>query len=183
MAKVIQDSRILIKASTVVGVEPEVAPSTDHTDGTWSAADVYTRELMANVADGKIWMRMNSGIKEILVMPSGATTGDIFMVSGNTFVRIAAGASGYVLTANGVGLAPTYQPSSGGGGGGSSTLTNTHIFVGNASNVATDVAMSGDTTIDNLGAVTIANNAVTYPKSYNGLQLAVVNTFRTMYNY
>lgn len=41
-----------------------------------------------------------------------------------------------------------------------STLTNTHILVGNASNVATDVAMSGDATIANTGAVTIANSAI-----------------------
>ncbi len=43
----------------------------------------------------------------------------------------------------------------------SKTLTNTHIFVGNGSNVATDVAMSGDATIANTGAVTLANTAVT----------------------
>lgn len=34
----------------------------------------------------------------------------------------------------------------------SSALTNGHIFVGNGSNVATDVAMSGDVTISNTGA-------------------------------
>lgn len=36
----------------------------------------------------------------------------------------------------------------------SSTLTNTHIFVGNGSNVATDVAASGDLTLANTGAFT-----------------------------
>lgn len=36
-------------------------------------------------------------------------------------------------------------------------LANTHILVGNASGIATDVAMSGDATIDNTGAVTLAN--------------------------
>lgn len=46
----------------------------------------------------------------------------------------------------------------------STTLNNTNIFVGNISNVATGVVMSGDTTITNAGAVTIANNAVTYAK-------------------
>ena len=42
------------------------------------------------------------------------------------------------------------------GCGSSSTpgLTNTHIFVGNAGNVATDVALSGDCTIANTGAIT-----------------------------
>jgi hypothetical protein len=49
----------------------------------------------------------------------------------------------------------------------SPTLNNANIFVGNVSNVATGVAMSGDTTITNAGAVTIANNAVTYAKMQN----------------
>lgn len=44
------------------------------------------------------------------------------------------------------------------------TLTNTHIFVGNASNVATDVALSGDATITNTGVLTVANNAISYGK-------------------
>jgi hypothetical protein len=47
---------------------------------------------------------------------------------------------------------------------GDDALTNAHIFVGNSSNVATDVAMSGDATIANTGAVTIANNAITTVK-------------------
>ena len=48
-----------------------------------------------------------------------------------------------------------------------SSLTNTHILVGNVSNVPTDVAMSGDATIANTGAVTIANSAVTNAKLAN----------------
>lgn len=44
------------------------------------------------------------------------------------------------------------------------TLTNTHIFVGNASNIAKDVAMSGDATMANTGALTIANSAITNAK-------------------
>lgn len=47
---------------------------------------------------------------------------------------------------------------------GTLTLTNTHIYVGNGSNVATDVALSGDATLANTGAMTIANNAVTFAK-------------------
>jgi hypothetical protein len=39
-------------------------------------------------------------------------------------------------------------------------LTSAHIFVGNGSNVATDVAMSGDVTIDNTGATTIGAKKV-----------------------
>ncbi|MCK0137370.1 hypothetical protein, partial [Arenibacter sp. S6351L] len=45
-----------------------------------------------------------------------------------------------------------------------SSLNSANIFVGNAGNVATGVAMSGDATINNTGVVTIANNAVTNDK-------------------
>jgi len=44
------------------------------------------------------------------------------------------------------------------------TLPNTQILVGNASGVAAAVAMSGDATIANTGAVTIANDAITEAK-------------------
>ena len=40
-------------------------------------------------------------------------------------------------------------------------LAATKVLVGNGSNVATEVALSGDVTMDNAGAVTIANTAVT----------------------
>jgi hypothetical protein len=46
----------------------------------------------------------------------------------------------------------------------SNTLPSGDIFVGNASNIATGVAMSGDATISNAGALTIAAGAVTGTK-------------------
>lgn len=42
----------------------------------------------------------------------------------------------------------------------SSTLTSAHILVGNGSNVATDVAVSGDMTIDNTGNMQIATGVI-----------------------
>lgn len=44
------------------------------------------------------------------------------------------------------------------------SLTSGNILVGNGSNVAASVAMSGDATISNTGALTIANNAITAAK-------------------
>ncbi len=44
------------------------------------------------------------------------------------------------------------------------SLLNGRIFVGNASNVATAVLMSGDATLANTGALTIANSAITNVK-------------------
>jgi uncharacterized protein YifE (UPF0438 family) len=49
----------------------------------------------------------------------------------------------------------------------SGTLLNTNIFVGNASNIATGVAMSGDATISNAGVLTIGNDAITTAKIGN----------------
>lgn len=47
-------------------------------------------------------------------------------------------------------------------------LTSGNILVGNGSNVASSVAMSGDVTIANTGATTIANNAITTAKIADG---------------
>ena len=49
-----------------------------------------------------------------------------------------------------------------------STLNSTNLWVGNASNQAAAVAMSGDATMSNTGVVTIANNAVTSAKILDG---------------
>ncbi len=46
-------------------------------------------------------------------------------------------------------------------------LTSANILVGSGSNVATSVAVSGDLTLSNAGAATIANNAVTTVKVLN----------------
>jgi hypothetical protein len=57
-------------------------------------------------------------------------------------------------------------------------LTSAHIFVGNASNLPADVAVTGDIGISNTGVTTIGANKVTYTKVYNGLQLAEVAAMR-----
>jgi len=51
--------------------------------------------------------------------------------------------------------------------GGSGFLTDGHIFVGDASNVAADVAMSGDVTIDNTGAT--LNSSASQDFAYTGV--------------
>lgn len=53
------------------------------------------------------------------------------------------------------------------GSAGSIALTNAHILVGNGSNIATDVALSGDIGISNTGISTIQSNAVTTGKIIN----------------
>jgi hypothetical protein len=58
----IQDSRILSKRSTSAGVLPSIAPSSDHTDGSWSNTDIYKGEIFFNLVDEKAFTRFDSGI-------------------------------------------------------------------------------------------------------------------------
>lgn len=93
-----------------------------------------------------------------LVDDADAATARTTLGEGNISVINLDGNGSHVLLGNG-----TWGASS----GLSSTLTSAHIFVGNATNVATDVAMSGDATMANTGALTVANDAITYAKMQN----------------
>jgi hypothetical protein len=66
----IQNSRIQHKFSTISGETPTIAPSTDHTDGTWTPTDLYVGEIMFNVVDDNAWFRSLNGI---IPLTSGAT--------------------------------------------------------------------------------------------------------------
>lgn len=62
----IQDSRILIKTSTVTTTVPTIPASNDHTDGSWLITDLYKGEFFINLADSRVFMRDNSGIVELI---------------------------------------------------------------------------------------------------------------------
>jgi len=80
------------------------------------------------------------------------TAGDTLYYNGSHNVALGIGSTGQVLTVVGgepTWSAPAVSP-------GSITLTQNHILVGNASNLAADVAMSGDASIVSSGALTLA---------------------------
>ena len=52
-----QDSKIIIKSSTVTGEVPTNGPSSDHTDGSWVSTDLYSGEMMFNLTDNRAWFR------------------------------------------------------------------------------------------------------------------------------
>lgn len=81
-----------------------------------------------------------------------SATGDTLYFNGTHNSALAIGSTGQVLTV--VAGLPAWAPV------GVASLTTNHIFVGNASNVATDVAMSGEASIVASGAVTLSNAAV-----------------------
>ena len=97
----------------------------------------------------------------IFTDPTATVLMSINIGTGVVTIRDLSGVGTRMVTANATGVLSTAAIPS------LSALTDTHIFVGNGSNVATDVAMSGDATLANTGALTIANDAVTYAKMQN----------------
>jgi len=61
----ILDSRILLKRSTTAGVVPTIPATSNHTDGTWIASDIYSGETFVNTVDKRAFVRLGSDIKEI----------------------------------------------------------------------------------------------------------------------
>jgi hypothetical protein len=66
----IQNSRVQQKYSTISGQTPTIAPSSDHTDGTWSPTDLYVGEIFFNTSDDAAWFRSLNGI---VPLTSGAS--------------------------------------------------------------------------------------------------------------
>lgn len=65
MAAITQHSKIIIKRSTTTGVVPTLGVTNDHTDGTWSATDIYVGEFFYNVIDNRLWIGKVGGVQEI----------------------------------------------------------------------------------------------------------------------
>lgn len=88
------------------------------------------------------------------------TAGDTLYYNGSHNVALGIGSTGQILTVvagEPAWAAPSVSP-------GAIALTQNHILVGNASNLAADVAMSGDVAIVASGATTIQAGAVTASK-------------------
>ena len=65
-------SRILIKRSSISGIEPTIPTSDNHNDGTWLATDLYDGEMFLNTTDKKCWARSGDTI-----MPVNASSATI----------------------------------------------------------------------------------------------------------
>lgn len=106
---------------------------------------------------------VSSGLKSLAIngikITSGAPAATAGFWAPGAIVQNAI--TGVVYINNGTTAAPTWTAIDTAAG---LALTNAHIFVGNASNLPTDVALSGDATIANTGAITIAASAITTAK-------------------
>ncbi len=128
--------------------------TTEITDGTIANIDINAGAAIAGTKITPVFGTQN--ITTTGTLSSGAiTASNLASINGAAYNWPGANATG-VLTNNGTGTL-TWAPSA----GLSSTLTSTNIFVGNGSNLATGVAMSGDASISNTGVLTLANSAGT----------------------
>lgn len=141
-----------------------IAQSNTTTDGYLSSTDWNTFNNKLGTAtsfSGDVSGAYNSTsvdkIKGKTVSPAAYSTGQVLRYNGTDWVNTALGfsdLSGKPTTLAGYGITDAQ----------SSTLASGKLLVGNGSNVATAVSMSGDATMDNAGAITLA----TVPVSKGG---------------
>jgi hypothetical protein len=68
------DAKIVIKRSTTSLEVPTVAPTQDHTDGSWSSTDIYSGEFYLNEADEKLYINVSGTIKELAFASGSSNT-------------------------------------------------------------------------------------------------------------
>ena len=116
-------------------------------DGTtWDKVDGLASEVVS-VSGTAGQITTSSTIGSLTVGLASVTQGS----TGTSFVKVALDGYGRVTNNTAVALSDLT-----GLGALSNSLTSANIFVGNGSNVATGVALSGDATISNAGALTLA---------------------------
>lgn len=117
------------------------------------------------------WSGQHSFLSFAPIISTLTTNGGVFYGDGSgQLLQTGAGTSGQIFQSNGGGAPTFFTPNAGTIDGWlgytplSNALGSTHIFVGNGSNVATDVAVSGDIALNNAGLSTIQPNVVSYSK-------------------
>jgi hypothetical protein len=120
---------------------------------------------MANVADSKVWMRMNAGIREFLITRNNSATGDLYYVGSGTWQRLPIGTSGQVLTVSSGGV-PTWEASTGGGGSSGGVPTTRTITINGDTQ---DLSADRTWTIDGGVSYGVASGTNTYTVTISGV--------------
>lgn len=143
MARKDQNARIQFKYSTLSGVTPTIAPSTDHTDGSWTSTDLYVGEFMLNAYDDTLWIRTLNGI--------------IPITSGSTSINISTYVNKTGDTMTGTLYSPQFNSNLFSGGTFSGTTFSGGTFYGDGSNLTnlptttfTGGTINGNTTFTSL---------------------------------
>ncbi|MEZ0390944.1 MAG: beta strand repeat-containing protein, partial [Pseudobdellovibrionaceae bacterium] len=131
------------------------ATSVDMIKGKAVSAASATNQIM--IYDGSAWV--NSTVSgDATITSAGTLTLDTTGVSAGTYTKVQVDAKGRVLAASQINstdvtTALGYTPTT-------AALNDGQIFVGNASNVATAVIMSGDATLSNAGLLSLISTGV-----------------------
>lgn len=88
--KIEQYSRILQHRLTGIGQQFTIPTSNDHTDETWSAADLYIGEIGINVTDDTMFFRTNNGIVQVATGGGGGTASEQLWALSNNTIQIGA---------------------------------------------------------------------------------------------
>ncbi|MEZ0391035.1 MAG: hypothetical protein ACAH59_02390, partial [Pseudobdellovibrionaceae bacterium] len=129
--------------------------SVDKIKGKAVTAASATNQLM--IYDGTSWV--NSIVSgDATITSAGTLTLDTTGVSAGTYTKVQVDAKGRVLSASQINSADVttalgYTPANG-------SLNDGQIFIGNASNAATAVVMSGDATLSNAGLLSLISTGV-----------------------
>lgn len=146
--------------------------------GTITDATIDNNDVSATAAIAGTKISPNFGSQTVTT--TGPTSTGALNASGTITYSALAGTGNRLTSVNATGIVGTVATGTGvltndgsgnltwGPAGLSSALTSANIFVGNGSNVATGVAMSGDATISNAGALTIGTGAINSTKILDG---------------
>lgn len=117
------ESPLVLRNDTTIGINGAALTKTDDTNLGMTLTGTPTTALLASTNIALNWLGTLGGTRGGTGQ-STTTTGDL-LVGGasNTWNKLAAGStSGYVLTSNGAGVAPSYQAAGAGGGAADSSL-------------------------------------------------------------
>ena len=81
--KIEQFSRIINHRLTGAGQTFTIPISNDHTDGTWTATDLYIGEFGVNLTDDKVFVRTNNGVIELSTSTASSTASNIWFLDGS----------------------------------------------------------------------------------------------------
>lgn len=163
---VLTSGQILIGSTGVDPVAAAISSGTGILVGngagsiTVSLANANNNTIKSNIS-GISAAPVDNTLTAIIDSAIGSTQGNTLYRNATIWTVLAPGTAGQVLTTGGAAADPSWASSF------TQSLTSAHLFVGNGSNIATDVAVSGDLTLANTGAFTIANSAVTNAKLAN----------------
>jgi trimeric autotransporter adhesin len=159
------------------GTTPSISISQSNsvTDGFLSAADWTLFNNKLGVATG--FSGDISGAYNAITIAPGVVTSAKMSATGVSAATYGSATMVPVITVDAAGRISSVSQAAVSGGGGMAALTNGQIWVGNGSNTATGVVLSGDASLTNTGVLSIMPATVTANKMYASAPLKLFGRY------